>query len=202
MYGSFPRLPGVVALGFLAACSPSEESAAPRALGGAVVGPVDAHCGARVQATSPYSCGASTRALQPRTVGALHEPDAAATSAYGATMFGAAGADADCKYDVAWTSSDVARDLDVSFTFTVSDRARHAPVTGGRTKVEVFLDETHASPSTAARTTERPAGTYTIEPIRFDRAGRWTVRLFVFDECGSQAPDSPHGQAAFFVDVP
>ena len=38
--------------------------------------------------------------------------------------------------------------------------------------------------------------------VRFDAKGRWTVRFHLHEECADEAPDSPHGHIAFFIDVP
>ncbi|HSO39043.1 MAG TPA: hypothetical protein VLT33_41230 [Labilithrix sp.] len=198
-----PTIVGAALLAILPSCTtPDEGVGSPAAVGGAAPGPADAHCAAKVQSTSPYSCGASTRSARPRSVHPTHEVDAAMTSSYGATMFGSSGADDDCKYDVSWSSTEVARERDVSFTFVVTDRANHAPAARGSSYAEVFLDETHPAPNGGTKTEERSPGQYTIAPIRFDRSGRWTVRLHVFDECADLLADSPHGHAAFYVDVP
>jgi hypothetical protein len=59
----------------------------------------------------------------------------------------------------------------------------------------------HPSPSTGS-TTETSPGVYQIGPIVFDQPGQWTVRFHLYGSCFDLAPDSPHGHAAFFVQVP
>jgi hypothetical protein len=44
-------------------------------------------------------------------------------------------------------------------------------------------------------------GTYRVGPILFDKPGRWVVRFHFFETC-FDAPDSPHGHAAFYIQVP
>ncbi len=69
-------------------------------------------------------------------------------------------------------------------------------------RVEVFLDETHPAPNTDVVVTEGPTGTYQIGPVRFDKPGKWTVRFHFNEQCEDTEADSPHGHAAFYVDVP
>ena len=45
-------------------------------------------------------------------------------------------------------------------------------------------------------------GTYVVGPIVFPRSGRWVFRFHFDENCLDLAPDSPHGHAAFWVDVP
>ena len=51
-------------------------------------------------------------------------------------------------------------------------------------------------------TVEQGNGVYKVGPIYFQKGGKWVVR-FHFNECCSDDPaDSPHGHAAFLVNVP
>lgn len=120
---------------------------------------------------------------------------------YGDTMYNQSGADDDCKYDVTWTASPVYRDTDLTFTVTLKTRAGGVPVLGAGPYSEAFLGASHAAPNAGATTREKGSGAYELGPIRFDRAGKWTVRFHVFDGC-IDGPDSPHGHAAFYVNVP
>jgi hypothetical protein len=186
-------LVGAFSLVLLAACSTSTPTPT-GPVGGAVDGGVDTHCGTTVVNISQAKCQTP---LPKDDAGA---DDAGAGSDYGETMYGQAGADDDCKYDVSWTSTPVYRDTDVTFTVTVKTRADGKPVLGAEPDSDVFLDATHAAPNAGTKTTETGNGVYTVGPIRFDRAGKWTVRFHFFDVC-IDWPDSPHGHAAFYVNV-
>ena len=61
---------------------------------------------------------------------------------------------------------------------------------------------THPGDTARAVTTEQPPGNYTIGPVRFDASGTWTVRFHLNENCLDLTPDSPHGHAAFYLDVP
>jgi hypothetical protein len=194
---------GVALVLSIVACTSSTPSGP---AGGAVTGAQDDHCGATKNPTSQASCqpAADAGAGDSGDAGHSHaddagEPDGGA-SEYGATMFNQSGAEDDCKYDISWTASPVYRDTDVTFTVTVKARVDGAPVTGAEPDVEAFLDATHPAPSSGS-STEKGGGVYTIGPVRFDKAGRWTVRFHFFDRC-VDGPTSPHGHAAFFVNVP
>ena len=89
----------------------------------------------------------------------------------------------------------------MTFTVTVKNRADGKPATGADPQPEVFLDATHAAPSSGSKTVARGDGVFDVGPIRFDRAGYWTVRFHVFDAC-VYGPLSPHSHAAFYVNVP
>jgi hypothetical protein len=77
-----------------------------------------------------------------------------------------------------------------------------APLTGANTVIEAFLTNVHPAPPLKQTTTEVPPGTYAVSPVQFDAAGRWTVRFHFYETCDDSLPDSPHGHAAFYVDVP
>jgi hypothetical protein len=175
-----------VAFAWLAlACSTGSPSVAPA--GGSVIGPADTHCSTSV-AVKTASCSGTG--------------DAGAPISYGAPMYGTSGADDDCKYDVTWSSTPIRLAEDATFTVTLNARATGAPVPGAQARIEAFLSDVHPAPATLPTVTETSSGVYRIAPIRFDRSGRWTVRFHFFDACLDALPDSPHGHAAFFVDVP
>ena len=58
------------------------------------------------------------------------------------------------------------------------------------------------APNSGQTTVEQGNGVYKVGPIQFSKSGKWIVR-FHFNECCSDDPmDSPHGHAAFWVNVP
>lgn len=159
--------------------------------GGPVSGQLDKHCtlpdgGMQVQPTDPAAC----------------QIGGTGTAQYGPTLYNAEADDDDCKYHVKFTASPVYGNTDVSFILTATRKADGAPATGANLDAEVFLDSTHPAPNSNQHTTESPPGTYKIGPVRFDRAGQWTVRFHLYEQCLDSVPDSPHGHVAFFVDVP
>jgi hypothetical protein len=120
---------------------------------------------------------------------------------YPPTMFGAEGDDDDCKYHIAFTTTPVHRNTDVTFTVTATFKDGGAPVLMALPYIESYLDDTHPIPNAPTQTTEVGNGTYTIGPIRFDAAGDWTVRFHFNDQC-TDSEESPHGHGAFFIRVP
>ncbi len=123
------------------------------------------------------------------------------TSDYGPTLYGTSGDDDDCKYHVVWSSSALCENQGVTFTVKVTSKTDGSPVTGAGTLIEAVLGDTHSSPMTG-NTTEDPPGTYQIGPVIFDEPGMWTVRFHIHEECSDLSDESPHGHAAFFVNVP
>jgi len=166
----------------LAACSSSSG-------GGPVDGGPDTHCGDKVQPTSQTACAASGMGGAPMVD-------------YGATLTGAEGDDDDCKYHASWTATDIVEDQDVTFTLVATSKTDGTPLAGASPDAEVFLSETHPAPNSGQKSSEGPAGTYQIGPIRFDAPGRWTVRFHLFETCADESEESPHGHVAFYVSVP
>jgi hypothetical protein len=130
---------------------------------------------------------------------------------YGATMFGTSGGDDDCKYHVSYTAPvPICENDGTYFVVTATYQTRNgAPLTGACTFAELCLNDTHPAPAVDARppqgsqkVVEGPPGTYTIGPVTFDAPGQWTVRFHFNELCCDVADDSPHGHAAFFVNVP
>jgi hypothetical protein len=171
----------------------------------AVAGAVDAHCaGVPPQSTNQSDCTVAVN------------PDAAPGSAvpYGTTMYNSAGDDDGCKYHVEWSSPAIAENQDARFNVSASYKATGSPnppacagcpVQGLDTQnllAEVYLNETHPAPNSDQITTPGAEGTYTIGPVLFDAPGTWTVRFHLFETCSDVAAESPHGQAAFYVEVP
>jgi hypothetical protein len=132
---------------------------------------------------------------------------------YQPTMNNQSGSDDDCKYDVSWTSTPICENGNVYFTVTVKRRAfsgggsavggDEPPMTGGTVSPEVTLNCTRPAPNSNPTFVEEPAGsgTYKVGPIQFDRKGKWNVR-FHFNECCDDGMTSPHGHAAFWINVP
>lgn len=117
-------------------------------------------------------------------------------------MYGSEGDDDECKYHMTWTSTPVCQGNDVSFTVTVVTKSdMKTPVTGADVNVEAFLTEIHPASLADQKTVENPPGTYTIGPVRFDTGGKWTLRYHLFQGC-DDGPQSPHGHAAFYLQVP
>lgn len=125
---------------------------------------------------------------------------------FGATMYGHHGIDDDCKYDVTWTSTPICENQPVYFTVTVMTHAggEPSPVTGANPRPDVVLACVHTGPNSPAPKDPSPEtspGTYTVGPVVFDKPGRWNFRFHFFETCNDQ-PDSPHGHAAFYIQVP
>ena len=191
MFQSMNEIVGILAAGaVLAACSNTPSCPNP---GGPVTAAPDSHCGATVQTTSQTSCHPD---------GGVVAVDGGGGTGYGATMSNASGDDDDCKYHVSWTSSPVCEASGVTFTVTATNKTDGSPVAGADIVAEVFLSVTHPAPTAVVHTTEGPAGTYVTEPVKFDAPGQWTIRFHLFDSCDDTLEDSPHGHAAFYVEVP
>jgi hypothetical protein len=135
-------------------------------------------------------------------------PDAGAddagvdTSDYGPTMYGAAANDDDCKYYVSWTATPIKENADTFFTVTAIRLADMMPATCAGVRPDVSLSVAVGAPTPPNPSTEIAPGVYKVGPIKFSQAGIWTVRFHLFEECGDSQEDSPHGHAAFFVQVP
>ena len=171
--------------------------------GGPVAGSADMHCvGVDPQSTSQADCQ-----FRPPPDAEL-PPDAQGTTGpdappeFGATMYGTEGDDDDCKYHVTWSSTPIYENDDVYFTVVATALIDNSAVTGANIFAEVYLNDTHPAPPTNQVAVESPVGTYKIGPIQFDAPGEWTVRFHLFENCLDYADDSPHGHAAFFLDVP
>jgi hypothetical protein len=120
---------------------------------------------------------------------------------YGATLYNSSGADDDCKYDVSFTSTAIQQNTDVTFTVTIKTRVDDQAAAGADANTEIYLDDTHPAPNTDLKTTETSPGVFSIGPIQFDKAGRWTVRFHIHEEC-VDSETSQHGHVAFYIDVP
>ncbi len=189
---------------------------------GVVLGPLDHHCshadgGQRMQIiglcqvddlssvpASALGCGVTFTA----DAGTSHEPadagapDAGAdTSEYGDTMYGSAGDDDDCKYYLSWVATPIQQNTDTYFTVTALRLADGKPANCAGIRADVSLTLTHGATPPRDEAPEIAPGVYKVGPIRFDAAGQWTVRFHLYEECNDTAEDSPHGHAAFYVQV-
>jgi hypothetical protein len=181
----------------LAACSSKGGNQCPAdSTGGPVTGAPNTHCGATVNTVQQAECTPPDAGMADAGPAA----DAGPTTGYGPTMFGAEGDDDDCKYHVVWSASPICESGDVTFTITVTSKADGSPVLGAEPNIEALLNSiTPALESGTA--TELGDGKYTIGPVRFGVPGQWLVRFHLFENC-HDSETSPHGHAAFFVNVP
>jgi hypothetical protein len=163
--------------------------------GGPVTGAQDMHCfddgGANFIAVEPAMC-------------TIDAGDSGGPGDFGDTMYNTSGNDDDCKYAVSYTvPGGICRGGSTFFVVTLKDAIMNQPVTGAdHVRPEIFATASMAPVNTSASmTTESPAGTYKIGPITFPSAGNYTVRFHFYENC-TDTPSSPHGHAAFFVNVP
>jgi hypothetical protein len=217
------------AIPLFGACSssnaPSVSSTAPAPTCASPGGPVstdaggaDMHCGMDVQSVSLSSCtvlpdgggdDAGPNAADGGDAGAPL-PCGENGPTYGTTMYGTSGDDDDCKYHVSYFVGGICEDESVYFVVTAAYKMGGKPLTGANPLAEVCLNDTHIGPPKIdsippqglQTAKESPPGTYTIGPIQFDQSGRWTVRFHFYENCYDTLDDSPHGHAAFFMDVP
>jgi hypothetical protein len=193
----------LVSVGCGSSSSPAMSTAAE------VVGPADTHCtmngvelkqeiGACVTATGGGSdAGASSSA------DAAPADDSGANGAtgdFGATLYNHEGDDDDCKYHVSWTSTAVMENAGVTFDVTAIRRADGKPALRADVQIEAFIGN-RPTPTIDIPSRELGGGKYRVGPVVFDVPGNWTVRFHLYETC-SDAPDSPHGHAAFYVQVP
>jgi hypothetical protein len=192
--------------------------------GGAVLGVQDDHCwlpdgGQFIQPTEAGGCVAGPDAAPP-------ESDAASDASsdvnigncgdndYGATMYNNWGSDDDCKYDVEWQSTPICQGQPAYFTVVVTKRQDNTPLEGVETggtfvpanpRPDVVLSCDHPIPNAPAPrnpSVHVAPGTYVVGPIVFDQSGTWVFRFHFNEECLDFANDSPHGHAAFYINVP
>jgi hypothetical protein len=185
---------------------------------GVVIGPLDGHCTASDGGLITQSVGVC-EVLDPTLVPAnaatcnvAFDKDAAAAgsdvdggvaiSVYGATMYNSAGDDDDCKYYISWTANPIKENADTYFTVTALRLADMTPATCAGIRPDVFLSISHGVPAPKNPSTEIAPGIYQVGPIKFDAPGIWSVRFHLFEECDDGPADSPHGHAAFYVQVP
>ncbi len=191
------------------ACSSSTDTTptGTQSTAASVAGAADTHCaGKPVVVVDPAACTATES-----DAGHTHDEDAGdhdhdggaeeGKGEYGDTQYGSEGEDDECKYHVKWTSSPVTKDGDVTLAIVATKRADSSPVAAAKPYAEIFLNDTTPAPNTPVQTTETSPGNYTIGPVRFNQSGRWTVRFHFSADC-NDGETSPHGHAAFFLNVP
>jgi hypothetical protein len=159
--------------------------------------------------------------VQPTSAASCH-PDAGGDDGgagggcpWGDTMFGHEGDDDDCKYHVVWLSTPICENTNVLFTVTLTNLGDQSPVTGipGGIILEPYIpvsldascdnQGSIVSPSAGQFLVETPAGSGVYQgPVMFTAPGEWTLRFHIHEECADLLPDSPHGHAAFHIDVP
>jgi hypothetical protein len=188
-----------------ASCSPA---------GDAATGAADTHCnGVTPQAVASSACGVSDAGeADAGAPGPGPKPGPCGENGpdYGATMYGHEGDDDDCKYHVTYTTTPICEKDGTYFIVTAHYLTRDgAPLTGACTFAELCLNDEHPAPNVDQRpptgdqiVIEGPPGTYTIGPVVFDEPGDWTVRFHFNELCCDVLDDSPHGHAAFHIDVP
>jgi hypothetical protein len=168
------------------------------------------HCTGVMQSTSEASC-------HPDAGSDAGASDAGAESCpWGATLFGHEADDDDCKYHVVWSATPICENTPVLFTVTLTSLAdNNSPVANipkgimVEPYIPVSLDAScddkgsTISPSIGQYLPETPAGSGIYQgPVTFTAPGEWTLRFHIHEECSDLMPDSPHGHAAFHIDVP
>jgi hypothetical protein len=156
--------------------------------GGPASGAADTHCGGMYISVVQSDCSADAGADS-------------GTTDYGATMYGTSGYDDDCKYSVSYAVDPICENSGVTFTVVAKNAVGGAPLTGAMPRVEAVLGDVHPAPNAGTTASESPPGTYKIGPVKFDQAGQWVVRFHFFETCADTST-SPHGHAAFYVNVP
>jgi hypothetical protein len=192
-------LASITALGV--ACS-DDDGGGGECIGGegAVAGAADQHCIAEDGMEIAQDIGMCTTGGEAGEEDEEHEEEEEH-----AIFTGREADDDDCKYHVRFENTCVALNEPVTFTLTLTRKFDDMPGSGATPAYpEIYLanDPTHISPSNNITAREGPAGTYEIGPIVFDQSGRWVIRFHYFEECSDLPENSPHGHAAFYIDVP
>ena len=185
----------------------------------AVIGPLDHHCvaadgGLTIQPIgvcdvldpslvppNAGSCGVSFDTDAGSSGGGV-DAGPASSSDYGPTMYGSAGDDDDCKYYISWVSTPIKENVDTYFAVTALRLQDMKPATCATIIPDTALTPTHPPAGPPKPSVELSPGVYKVGPIPFDAPGVWTVRFHLYEECGDSREDSPHGHAAFYVQVP
>jgi hypothetical protein len=181
-------------------------------VGGPVTGAVDMHCSPNGTLETQHvgmcvkgGAGASggEDAAPSDDAGGDGESEAGNAVEPVMVLFNNSGYDDDCKYHVSFDSTPIRKNANVTFTVNVQGLDPAGPATGAAIYAEIFLTDTHPSPSNPTATESPPgSGTYTYGPVVFDQSGRWTIRFHFYESCSDAPADSPHGHAAFYIDVP
>lgn len=183
--------------------------------GGAVTGAANTHCAESDGGLITQPTGACQTSVD---AGADTSTDAGLLGGdYGDTNYGSQAYDDDCKYNVSWTSTPICENNDVTFTVTATllaatdagaskQLAAGSPLTGAAPYIEAFKIEGDGgitlAPPTPQTPTEMSGGKYSIGPIQFSEPGQWIIRYHFNEECADDPEDSPHGHAAFYINVP
>lgn len=168
-------------------------------------GVADTHCTDTSGDPIVQSVGACLTAVPEGTAGAGGVGGSNGADEEAGILTSHQGADDDCKYDVSFSNGCVELNRPVTFTVKLTTRATGKAATGARPySPEIYLaaDPSHISPSFELTAPEKPAGTYAIGPVVFDRSGRWVVRFHFYETCSDVPADSPHAHVAFYIDVP
>jgi len=187
--------PTTLLLGFaaLAGCGSSSEGP----VGGPVSGLADAHCaGVTPIAVNQASCHPAVTTTDPGT-----------TTEEAPVLYNAEGDDDDCKYHVAFTSTPVRLNQDVTFDVTATLLASPGTAaTGANIDIEAYVadNQFHVLGDLPPAAPESPTGSghYKVTPVKFDASGRWVLRFHLYEQCSDLTADSPHGHVAFYIDVP
>ena len=169
--------------------------------GGTVSGAMDRHCyddgGAEFITVDPAQC----------TVDA-GDDSGGDDNDFGDTMYNSSGNDDDCKYFVSFTiqggGSGICENGDTFFTVTLKDASTMQGIPGAsNVRPEVFKNDSINTPvnTSTSTTTDMGGGVYKIGPVKFPSSGSYTIRFHFYENC-TDTPTSPHGHAAFFLDVP
>ena len=179
-------------------------------VGGPVIGALDNHCtGSEPIVVSLASCHPAPDAgvAEPDAAAAddaaVGENDAAAPEPEAPVLYNAEGDDDDCKYHVKITMTAAKQGQSATVQVTLTYLADGAPVTGAGLEIEAYLadQDTHVLPNGTKTTETAGQGIYTLAPVKLDASGRWVFRFHFFHSCTDALEDSPHGHAAFFIDV-
>jgi len=193
-------------------------------LGGPVPGIVDAHCwgpGAPDGGLTFMAQAVNSSICYSLDGGSADEDAGVPGSGYGPTNWNVSSNDDDCKYFVGWHSTPISAGAAVTFWVSAQLSTNGAPLTGLAATLDagtglIYLEVAgapdggignHSSPTTGADVDiqEIPVGSgvYRIGPAAFfDESGLWYIRFHFNANCYDILPDSPHGHAAFYVNVP
>ncbi len=173
-------------------------------VGGPVTGALDNHCmGVDPIIVSQASCHPAASDAGVAEPDAAAGDDAAAPEPEAPVLYNAEGDDDDCKYHVKIMVTAAKQGQNATIQVTVTYLTDGKPVTGASIDVEAYLadNDTHVLPNGTKTTEKSGTGIYTLAPVKFDASGRWVFRFHFFHSCSDSAEDSPHGHAAFFIDV-
>jgi len=189
-------------------CSSDDSTAAPGTDGGAGGSGNCPAGGGPLPGTAPDRCMGTFQDVAAECI--MGEPEGGVDTDAGVEPLpdpavGRSDADDDCKYMVSF-ANDCVQQGGTGTTFTVTLKSltqNMAPVTGSTsTYIEAFLNMNHPAPSGGGNATETMPGVYKFEPLKFDAAGKWTVRFHFFGNCSDVPEDAPHSHRAFFINVP